>query len=322
MIKKISRWVLVLFFLSLVVGSSSCSPPAGTAAPVLQSEVRVTETRETILPGITRSAATKMPTLTLTTKPTTKTPEPNLTVRPFTRTPGPTLSPEKARQLIDNAQKTNLGCELPCWWGITPGKTSWDEAQAFFSALNAKIEYWAPHYSITVFYPNRQKALLGLEIFPSDDGVVESIRTSSSYSMAEVLAKFGRPAQVWFYSSGVRAYQLPPSASLMLLYPKQGLLFYDLLEEGEYFEGGSTIRVCAKHLAVHSYPGFYLWAGNTQKTFEQIKGYLFDDTESWRFRPLEEVTNMDIPAFTKAFSLPNSTACFLSPINIWPFPLP
>jgi hypothetical protein len=23
--------------------------------------------------------------------------------------------------------KTNTGCELPCWWGITPGKTTWEE---------------------------------------------------------------------------------------------------------------------------------------------------------------------------------------------------
>jgi hypothetical protein len=252
----------------------------------------------------------------------TETPKPTLIVRLPTKTPYPTLSPEEARRLIDDAQKTNLGCELPCWWGITPGKTSWEDAQAFFYLLNAKIEYWPPHYSITVFYPSSQKTALWLEIFPGENGLVESIRTESSYTMAEVLEKFGQPTQIWFYSDGVMPYSMPPNASLALLYPKQGMLFYDLYKEGEYFDNGNTLRVCAKHLAVHSFPGFYLWNGNTQKTLEQIKGYLFDDTESWRFRPLEEVTNIDIPAFTEAFSSPDSTACFLSPIDIWPYPLP
>lgn len=252
----------------------------------------------------------------------TEIPKPTLIVRLPTKTRYPTLSPEEARRLIDDAQKTNLGCELPCWWGITPGKTSWEDAQAFFHLLNAKIEYWPPHYSITVFYPSSQKTALWLEIFPGENGLVESIRTESSYTMAEVLEKFGQPAQIWFYSDGVMPYSMPPNASLALLYPKQGMLFYDLNKEGEYFDNGNALRVCAKHLAVHSFPGFYLWNGNTQKTLEQIKGYLFDDTESWRFRPLEEVTNIDIPAFTDAFSSPDSTACFLSPIDIWPYPLP
>jgi hypothetical protein len=174
---------------------------------------------------------------------------------------------------------------------------------------------------VAVFYPDSQKAVLGLEIFLSKDGLVESIKTASSYSVAEVLEKFGQPAQIWFYSGGLMPYSLPPNASLALLYPKRGILFYNLDKDGEYFDNGNAIRVCAKHLAIHSYSGFYLWDEKTQKTLEQIKGYLFDDTESWRFRPLEEVTNMDIPTFTKAFSSPDSTACFLSPIDIWPFPL-
>lgn len=30
----------------------------------------------------------------------------------------------------------NGGCELPCWWGITPGKTSWQDAAHFLGSFS------------------------------------------------------------------------------------------------------------------------------------------------------------------------------------------
>jgi hypothetical protein len=132
--------------------------------------------------------------------------------------------------------------------------------------------------------------------------------------------KFTQP----FSKHSLRPYSLPPTFSLALFYPEHGLLFYNQDGQGEYFENGNTlsVKVCAKHFSA-SYSGFYLWNSNKSKTFEQTKPYTytFSNHADLPFRPLEEVTNLDIPAFTKAFSSPNSTACFLSPIDIWPFPL-
>jgi hypothetical protein len=34
---------------------------------------------------------------------------------------------------------TNGGCELPCWWGITPGVTSWEDAQRMFLSYGRSI---------------------------------------------------------------------------------------------------------------------------------------------------------------------------------------
>jgi len=313
MTKNNLKWTWLLVFLSALV-LNSCSQTAEHPTPVPQTQARLTA-----LPTLPPVLSTQTPAATSVS--VTKTLQPTPTVKPATKTPYPTLSIKQARQLIDEAQKTNLGCELPCWWGITPGKTPLDEAQAFFAALNAKIEYWAPHYSITVFYPDSKKIALGLRIFPDENGLVESMNIYLSRTMAEVLDQFGQPSQIWFYSSGARAYRLLPSASLMFLYPERGMFFYTLEKEADYFDNGRAVRVCAIHLAVRTYSGFYLWDGHTPKTLEQMKGYLFDDPEGWRFRPLEDVTNMDIPAFTKAFSVPNSKACFLSPIDIWPYPL-
>ena len=52
-------------------------------------------------------------------------------------TPSPTsyprLSREEAKPRIIEMLQTNAGCRLPCWWGITPGKTRWEEVHALLS---------------------------------------------------------------------------------------------------------------------------------------------------------------------------------------------
>jgi hypothetical protein len=53
-----------------------------------------------------------------------------------TSTPFVPLSPEQQQQRHDAIVallETNGGCKLPCWWGVTPGITAWDEAYQILS---------------------------------------------------------------------------------------------------------------------------------------------------------------------------------------------
>ena len=49
--------------------------------------------------------------------------------------PVSTLSEQEMLTLL----QTNAGCELPCWWGITPGITPWSEARTRLEGYGAEI---------------------------------------------------------------------------------------------------------------------------------------------------------------------------------------
>jgi len=167
--------------------------------------------------------------------------------------------------------------------------------------------------------------MFSVRVFLRDDGLIEWLDVPSGYSITELLAKYGEPEQIWFYSGGLSGYGLPPSFSLVLFYPRLGVLSYNFDGKGEYYKDGNTssIRVCEKHFSdAHPFSRFYLWNSNNPQTFEQVKAHLLFGLAEWQYRPLEDVTNLSISAFTRAFSSPNSELCLLSPIDIWPFPLP
>jgi hypothetical protein len=61
---------------------------------------------------------------------------PSATLSP-TITPNPvdTLEPEIARATLEPLLRKPLNCVVPCFWGIIPGKTGFDEARILFSRL-------------------------------------------------------------------------------------------------------------------------------------------------------------------------------------------
>jgi hypothetical protein len=58
----------------------------------------------------------------------------NIEIVEKTMTPVNLLSRE---QQLTQTYETNGGCKLPCYWGITPGETSWDVASMFVSSIGA-----------------------------------------------------------------------------------------------------------------------------------------------------------------------------------------
>src|SRR3972149_10258120 len=66
---------------------------------------------------------TPRPTVTLRSSKTASiTPEPTITLSPTpSLTALPTLDAVEAEKMLQSMLYQNGGCELPCWWGITPG---------------------------------------------------------------------------------------------------------------------------------------------------------------------------------------------------------
>src|SRR5215207_10777103 len=103
------KFQAIFLFLFLVGCSSNQIPPTAI------SEVAATPSLpppETIVP----------PTQTVTSIPST--PLPVLTSTPF-YTPLPTFSSTQAVENLHIWLQAVFDCLLPCWGGITPGKTRW-----------------------------------------------------------------------------------------------------------------------------------------------------------------------------------------------------
>ena len=120
--------LLNLALLFVVLVSASCASPIPTP-PATTPVVVVASSTATVLP--TQIPAS--PTSTTTRTPTstqTRLPRPTATSQPTktaTPTKYPTLDSQGRLNFVLQELKTNGGCQLPCWWGITPGKTTWSE---------------------------------------------------------------------------------------------------------------------------------------------------------------------------------------------------
>lgn len=75
----------------------------------------------------------------------------------------PTLTAEETLIFIEQMQRINGECRLPCWWGITPGITTLDEAQQVFTPLR--------HYRST-------RGIVGFS-YPDYSGIDANIETEN-----------------------------------------------------------------------------------------------------------------------------------------------
>ena len=139
--------------------------------------------------------------------------------------------------------ETNNGCQLPCWWGITPGQTTWESAERFFNSFVTDIPYVSGS-SVINYSP---RIPLPFEVFGVDyllptytvrDGIVISINVdvyvlsapvdpTPSYLMPYVLSAFltsmGQPTEVWLFTYSY-SYENHVPFSVVLFYRPQGVV--------------------------------------------------------------------------------------------------
>lgn len=135
--------ICLLFLMSCSVTSVDISKDKAIIGQVTKTLVpptqKVSSSPTSLSVEVTKTATQSVPTATSTIQPT-------LTPSPTRITPTPvpyptfdvassTLSEEAATQNLIELLETNRGCELPCWWGIVPGKTQVDSIESTFVPL-------------------------------------------------------------------------------------------------------------------------------------------------------------------------------------------
>jgi hypothetical protein len=198
----------------------------------------------------------------------------------YTPTPLPTLSADEGYARLRTLLGNNTDCKLPCWMGIIPGQSTWqdiNEQLTMFSSIAKKlyIETGANTWStgdLTILYPNDNMAV---EVSPyyltaTDQKTIAviSIETRSyaiengefagdvygyatynklfkAYTVSGVLSSFGVPDQIYVGASLRGDLLITPGFGdyfeIYLWYPNQGIFMtYKMQVEGS----GNNYRFC------------------------------------------------------------------------------
>jgi hypothetical protein len=290
-LKQLTIHSLILLIPLILVG---CAP----SSPIMQP------THETQSPKPTHLLApdTIFPTYTFLPG-NTELPLPTNTHPPFT-----TLNPEIVIKTMQPLLEDPFNCSVPCFMGITPGKTTIEQVKAFYGPLgfrqregkaniNTDKQYYSVGYedvikrnsNVTFLYTN--SIIENIEITPEIPKPKEGVpREWTGYSPETFIRKYGQPSRVEF------AVDWDPIITVTMI------LFYDDLHLVALYSGFGmyqghphSIRLCPL-TAPFDYIGFYLGpkSGNPP---------LFSSV------PLEKATSLTVDQFAQLLIQNPRDAC-------------
>jgi len=275
----ISNIMLATFFTSCSSVSSISVSPTPTSTPT----ITVTQS-PTVMPTTTLA-----PTLTST----------NNQILPPSLTPLPTVHFDEIAFTFEKLLATNGGCRLPCFWGMTPGKTTVAELLQFtgqftmpgFDMLNTDDGTYTFRYLKSQTEPSRWVVQ-----FLTNGGKIRGIdliaeTAQYSFPLSKTLSEYGVPEKVLI---GPEVFEALP---MMVLYEGQRImgsyyLYQDNIDKSLYcYSPGSTSQEIV------------IWAPN-----EDWRSFI-GPKEEQSYKPLDEVSDYDITSFHEVLRMSNKTLC-------------
>jgi len=248
-------------------------------------------------------------------------------------TPLPTLLMEDQENYIKELLKPTPGCRLPCWWGITPGKTSWQETETLLQYLGATISTFQMESGENHYAARFQKLPeLNLSFFESNSSVnrifvggnlsgVQDQREFEvfweSYSPKEIMSKYGVPSRILLDTVGTLGNTNigKHGYTLWIFYDSLGLMVrYDgNIADEETFKFCFTLNQGANDISgiriTLQHQGYL----NSLESDDSILG-----SASPRGLHLQDVTGISIEKFHQLFTQVEKPYCLETPHDIWP----
>ncbi len=331
----------IIFGILVVVSIASClvlypSDKPSVSSPVLATQpmpVLVnpgTIKKSTLIP-ITQSAAPPAQIPTNTPIPTrisiTNLPSliiPTITFEP-TWTPLPTLKSSEASKFVMKLITENAGCRLPCWWGLTSGKTKWFEAEHFLYSFIKSMDTVGPstviengtYHIYNTYYLGYQvpySANGGGANISVTDNIIQIIDvgpelTKYLFNLHQLLTDYGKPDEVY-----IRTFSNGPSSAipfyLVVFYQSQHIL---ALYETNLIKRLDILQGCFEQTA----PQLTVWAETEVVTEKRIQDWTMGIDPSSSLKPLEEATKINIEEFFQSFREENNKECIETPANLW-----
>ncbi|MDH5508598.1 MAG: hypothetical protein OEZ02_15355 [Anaerolineae bacterium] len=292
----------------------------------LVSNTQEATTNTTIVSEISADISTHAPSSTNTPEPSATYISTTTPTLHLTQTPLPTLPPDEAQALILALLRDETDCHLPCWFGVTPGGTTWLEAYNFLLSLGTQFKWmgwdvpYIPFVSSGVFaievkvpeysYPH-ERLFTGFEV---KDNIVTHINADADFSLAHLLTTYGKPAEVWIRLNPWG--EPPPEIFLGIYYPELNTfaLFYN--DTSSYSRYG-YIYGCFDDLSLgYNYLQLEISSPGQGEllTWEEVAPF-----NIWDVQPsLEDAIGMDLDIFYETYKNPEKRPCFETPEDMWP----
>ena len=248
----------------------------------------------------------------------------------------PTLTVTEQESYVKMLLKTNVDCMLPCWLGITPGKTSWQETETLLRHLGATIKQFQREsggnlYGVRLlglpelvlsFYDNGTTNSKVDRIFVSgNEGGGQDQREFEvfweSYSPVEVMSKYGVPSRILLYTMGTLGNTDigKHGYTLWIFYDSLGFMIrYDgFIADEETFRfcfdlnrGANDIDRIALTLQHQDY-AFPLESSDSILSANPSRGI-----------PFQDIAGISIEKFHQLFTQDEKPYCLETPHDIWP----
>lgn len=287
----------ICFIVIFLVGGCSALLPA--------VEVINTQPSSLVYPTITSTLETGIPTRINTPPPL---------IESFH-----TLSPDDAYIQLQDVLKNNANCLLPCWWGISPGKTTWKDARSFLSKFNNLGSDKGSNelFFVSVHLPLPEEKGTLSHTYKIKNDVVIGINAyvydwSPFLYLSNILTEYGPPDEILLKTfrnaeTGSQPFQVD------LFYAKLGILL-------EYSGGnlntvGDNLQNCFDNLYS---PFIFIWSVDEPITVDEaIDKYLIQQPMPYPV-PLDKATSMNIFTFYEIYKNPDNTSCLETPLELWP----
>ncbi len=215
----------------------------------------------------------------------------------------------------------NTYCELPCWWGATPGQTIWQEIEGLLISLSARIVDWDDGVQV-VYMPHVPEGLtgspLGMQIFYKlEQSIIQHITITGgnmpTYYFHRILANYGPPDEVW-----LQAMPYTPTGEVMfriaLLYLERGFSAHIITRDTSLED--ERVKGCFSPGSEQA-TSLFLWIPGAYTTFPTIVQAGRFGQEAASYLPLAEATGMDVLTFYSLYKEEASDGCLTTPEHLW-----
>jgi hypothetical protein len=220
----------------------------------------------------------------------------------------------------------NHNCQLPCWWGIVPGQTSWRTARQFLDTfaisikqgsygyipINGRMAY-VTNYSVDYEISGRQES--GITLYSTLDNIVSDIQVEVGggggirYQLNQFLTDLGKPTEVRIFTS-INIMAQPPPFYLIVFYADKGVM-------AQYEYEAKRVNESLIGCPIPVDPELWLWPPADNLTIEALQP-LGPPDPIFVPKSLTEATAWTIDTFYEEFKRPDSKTCLETPLSIWP----
>lgn len=297
--KNVVYLFLVLCFQILVACSKNPKPEFVEKTPVV-------ENTEVIM------TPTSTPTLTPTPSPL----------------PIPTLTFQEKIDRVAELQKDNGGCDFPCWWGITPGITLWEDADRILFPIISKKIVFTVENGMNKYYLEFPKVSQNMivEIYVQDNGIVDVIRLGGNYPIVDFLQSYGSPKEIWISSDGI--VPGPSDFRIAFFYPEKGIMAAYLGYSSLISRGGvEYIKMCV--MDFNNSGPLWFWNPDSKKRFDELplENLVGGPIKlpglppsTMELKRISEYSNFDEMTFFNSVLHDQENTCLETNANIWPNP--